>query len=61
MERSSHVLALTYSASISDQEPAYEKYGKGVSTSIETFKDGNGTFDVPLYHIPDIGQLKKIT
>ena len=44
--------AITYTRSrillsISDQESAYEKFGKGVSTSIEAFNDGKGSLDFP--------------
>ena len=43
----------------SEQESAYEKFGKEVSTSIEAFNDGKGSLDYPLYHIHDIGDRIK--
>ena len=41
--------------SISDQESAYEKFGKEISTSVEAFRDGDGPLQFPFYHIHDIG------
>ena len=45
--------------SISDQESAYEKFGKEISTSVESFRDGDGPLQFPFYHIHDIGHQVK--
>ena len=45
--------------SISDQDPAYEKFGHLISTSLTDFLDGNGSLSYPFYHIHDIGHNLK--
>jgi len=45
--------------SISDQESAYEKFGKEISTSDESFGDGDGPLQFLFYHIHDIGHQVK--
>ena len=45
--------------SIYDQDPAYEKFGHLISTSLTDFLDGNGSLSYPFYHIHDIGHNLK--
>ena len=46
-------------SSISDQDPAYHKFGQEISISLEDFLNGFGEFDFPFFHFHDIGHQIK--
>ena len=48
-------------SSISDQDPAYHKFGQEISINLEDFLNGFDEFDFPFFHFHDIGhQIKNV-
>ena len=47
-------------SSISDQDPAYHKFGQEISISLEDFLNGFGEFDFPFFHFHGIGHQIKM-